>query len=115
MNKKIEILDEFDIKKTIYDSFGIRSFQLLKELLRANQITIHHISNRTKEKEKVQEKIVRKGFKYSNLEEITDICGIRIITYFANDVDKIAEIISSEFVIDEENTIDKLNTNNIKD
>lgn len=39
--------------------------------------------------------------------EITDLCGIRIITYFSDDVDKIAELISQEFEVDVENTIDK--------
>lgn len=107
MNKKNEILEEFDVKRIIYESFGQRSLQLIKELLALNNIAIHHISFRTKDRDRLQEKIVRKGFKYSKLDDITDICGIRVITYFAKDVDKIAELISYEFKIDQENTIDK--------
>ena len=31
--------------------------------------------------------------KYANLSEITDIAGIRVITYYDNDVDRVAKIV----------------------
>jgi hypothetical protein len=39
--------------------------------------------------------------------DITDIVGIRVITYFDNDVDIIAELVEKEFKIDRPNSIDK--------
>jgi putative GTP pyrophosphokinase len=41
------------------------------------------------------------------LEEITDLAGIRVITYFSEDVDRVASVIEREFNIDPENSIDK--------
>lgn len=41
------------------------------------------------------------------IDDITDICAMRIITYFSDDVDKIADLIRSLFQIDEVNSIDK--------
>lgn len=41
------------------------------------------------------------------MSEITDIAGLRIITYFEDEVNKIAELISKEFEIDKKNSIDK--------
>lgn len=107
--KKYNILEQYDKSKFLYESLCSKTEQLIKELLDANGIIIHYISYRTKERVKLQEKISRKGNKYSDIHEITDIAGIRIITNFAEDVNKVAEIIKSEFDIDFDNTIDKRN------
>lgn len=109
MEKKKNILQEYDKARTLYDSLCIKAEQLIKELLNVNGIITHHISHRTKDRKKIEEKIVRKGYKYSCLNDITDISGIRIITYFAEDVDKVADIIKAEFNVDVDNTIDKRN------
>ncbi|MBU1217546.1 (p)ppGpp synthetase [bacterium] len=108
MNKN-DILEEFDKNKSLYDSLCSKTEQLIKELLNANGIVVHYISYRTKDRTKLRDKIVRKGNKYSSLNEITDVAGIRIITNFAEDVNKVAEIIKLEFDIDLDNTIDKRN------
>lgn len=104
---KKEILLEYDQMKSLYDSLGNKCETLIRELLEVNGIVVHHLSHRTKNREKVADKVVRKGLKYTCLDDITDITGIRIITYFAEDVDIIADIIKSEFKIDPDNTIDK--------
>jgi putative GTP pyrophosphokinase len=41
------------------------------------------------------------------LSDITDLAGIRIITYYSDQVDNVAKIIEREFEVDKENTIDK--------
>jgi hypothetical protein len=35
------------------------------------------------------------------------VCGVRIITHFADDVDRVAKVVEAEFVIDRVNSIDK--------
>ncbi|WP_242785636.1 GTP pyrophosphokinase [Bacillus cereus] len=52
-------------------------------------------------------KVEKGGNKYSTLNDITDISGIRVITYFSDDVDKVASMIQNEFEIDETNSVDK--------
>ena len=44
---------------------------------------------------------------YSNLSDITDLAGVRVTAYFADDVDLIAKMLSSEFSVDEKSSIDK--------
>lgn len=41
------------------------------------------------------------------LEDITDLAGIRIITYFADQVDLIASFVEEEFEVDRSNSVDK--------
>ena len=41
------------------------------------------------------------------MSQITDIAGVRIITYYSEEVDEISKIIESEFEVDQENSIDK--------
>ena len=77
----------------------------VKNIIKSQSINVHEIIGRVKTVESLKGKVKRKN--YSNLAEITDLCGIRIITYFSDDVDKIAELISQEFEVDVENTIDK--------
>ena len=49
------------------------------------------------------------GKVYANpLQDITDIVGIRIITFYREDIPKIQNIIENEFDIDRENTVDKM-------
>lgn len=103
----MDLVQEFKEQEHIYEALGLKVKQLIKELLIIDETKIHHLSQRTKEIDRLKEKIDRKSNKYSALNEITDLTGIRIITFFAEDVDKIAELISTEFKIDIENTIDK--------
>ncbi|MFT7901072.1 (p)ppGpp synthetase [Tenacibaculum ascidiaceicola] len=107
MKNKDDILNDFDNSKTTYNQFKNAVCQLITDLLVANNIKIHNISGRLKERTSLEKKIKSKQNKYSKLTEITDIAGIRIITFFEDEVDKIADIINKEFKIDPINSIDK--------
>jgi putative GTP pyrophosphokinase len=37
---------------------------------------------------------------YSDFSDLTDIAGVRIITYYEDDVDRISKILEREFVIE---------------
>jgi ppGpp synthetase/RelA/SpoT-type nucleotidyltranferase len=90
-----------------YEDFKIKIEVLIRELLIQNSINFHKIESRVKEPNRLEEKIHRKGGKYVDLTEITDIIGVRIITYFEDEVDKVAKIVETEFSLDNENSIDK--------
>lgn len=101
------ILEEYDSCKALYTGFTERIKNLVIDLLRNEEIKSHQITFRVKERDKLEGKILKKDQKYSKLSDITDIAGIRIITYFEDEVDKIANIIKTEFDIDLTNSIDK--------
>jgi len=52
------------------------------------------------------EKIIRKE-KYKSINDITDIIGIRIISHYASDIERIAKIVEKEFLVDRENSTNK--------
>lgn len=87
--------------------FGAIVCSLLKELLTDADIQFHSIDCRVKDFESVSRKLNLKADRYNNVGELTDLLGVRVITYFPNDVDKVAEIIKNEFTIDPDNSVDK--------
>ena len=101
------ILDEYKDTKEIHEKFSSKVEGLLEDILKQNGINYHSIDSRVKEENSLATKVENADGKYRNLEDITDISGIRIITYFSDDVDKIAKIIQKEFEIDDDNSVDK--------
>ena len=107
VDKTRNILEEYDSKKSLYSHFLNEIEHQVKSILQTSGISVNAITSRLKDKDSLKGKIDRKDGKYENISNITDIVGIRIITYFSEDVDRIAEIIESEFDVDKENSIDK--------
>ncbi|HDR7429038.1 MULTISPECIES: GTP pyrophosphokinase [Bacillus] len=101
------ILTEYKKQKDLHEEFCKEVQGLLKTILKQNQINCHSIDSRVKEEDSLAAKVEKGGNKYSTLNDITDVSGIRVITYFSDDVDKVASIIQNEFEIDETNSVDK--------
>ena len=80
---------------------------LLEDLLYQRGIVVHSINGRAKTRKSLSGKLKKIDASYEKLIDITDLSGLRIITYFSEDVDRIAEIIEEEFDIDHENSVDK--------
>lgn len=85
-----------NIKK--YDELGLNIKSNLKTLLEETDIDFMDIEYRVKSFESFKEKIKRKNPE-NPFKEIEDICGIRIICYYVNDLKKIDEIINKNFKI----------------
>lgn len=79
---------------------------LIHDILSEDNISIHLIESRTKEASSFRNKITRSNKSYKDpINEITDLCGIRIIAYYEDEVEKIENIIRSEFSVDEKNSL----------
>lgn len=100
------LIKQFEDKLSVFESFRIKTELLIRDILSANSVNFHQITSRLKSRESLEKKIMKKEG-YKNLNEITDIVGSRIILYFEDEVDKVAEIIEKEFQIDPDNSIDK--------
>lgn len=92
---------EFDHKIVNYQKLGNELKKSIEELLLDANIDYYGVDYRIKSFESFKEKIERKNYKYP-FEEIFDICGIRIICFYLSDIEKINEIIRSEFNIKED-------------
>ena len=101
------ILEQFEGDEHIYSQITSKAKALIEDLLRFNNIEVHSVTSRTKGRDSLERKITIKGAGYACLEDITDIAGVRIVTFFEHDVNRVVELISQEFVVDVKNSIDK--------
>ncbi len=101
------ILGEYDEHSLLYQTFVEKIQVLIGDLLEAEGIRVHSIGGRLKQRDNLAEKLSRPGASYASLTDVTDIAGVRIITYFEDEVDRVSSVIEREFVIDVENSIDK--------
>ena len=101
------ILAEFDSELDCCNSYAVKLSTLLSELCACRGIIPHSITSRVKTRDSLSRKIVTKNGKYQSLSDITDIVGLRLISYYADDVVRLAEIVEQEFVIDTANSFDK--------
>lgn len=100
------LLKDFELERARYESFAATVSGLLERLLKAEEIGVHSISFRCKEVASLEKKITAKP-SYPSLEHITDLAGVRVITHYSDDVDRVALLVESEFSIDADNSIDK--------
>lgn len=104
----IEIIREEYIKnKAIYTSLEKITSGLISTLLSNEGLTIHSLTSRCKTEKSLMGKIARPDKNYKSINDLTDIFGLRITTYFSDHVDLISKLIEREFKIDDVNSIDK--------
>ena len=102
-----KILDEYRELKTDFTTIKKLVLESITECMKHNGIQVTAIEGRVKEEDSMAGKLERKGYKYSSISDITDILGIRIITLYDDDVDKIAALMENLFEIDWKNSVDK--------
>lgn len=104
MNK---VVQQYDLNKDKYENALHLVEQLVVSLMKANHINYHSIAGRLKTRKSLEGKLIEKAGKYGDITEITDIIGLRIITYTEDLIDQVRDLIGSEFTIDVENSVDK--------
>lgn len=102
-----KILAEFRVRKETIARIETSVLEKINELVKNCGIMVYAINHRIKEEGSLQKKLERKGDKYASLSDITDILGFRIVCFFADDVDKIAQQVVDTFNVDWSNSIDK--------
>jgi putative GTP pyrophosphokinase len=108
--KTFEELDrEFAATRPLYEEFGKSLESVLGLLLKAEKIEHLRIEGRTKDRDTFSEKIRRadKAGKYKSIEDMTDLCGIRVVGLYLMDVERVCSVIEANFEMDWANTVDK--------
>ncbi|MBQ8158190.1 MAG: hypothetical protein IJ081_04135 [Prevotella sp.] len=104
------LLAEYQKKLPIYEELNRVISEKIKNEIKECGIEINVYESRVKGEKSLIGKLQRKGHKYQSMADITDIVGARIITYYNEDVDRIASIAEKLFIIDWENSVDKRKT-----
>lgn len=101
------ILEEYRESVPTLEKQRDEILRILKEAMDRNGIIVTTIEARVKTEESLAGKLVLKGAKYATLSDITDLVGARIVTYYTDDVDRIASMAEQLFEIDWQNSVDK--------
>ena len=101
------ILDEYREARPMLERMKEEVLALLRDALDRNGIIVTAVEARIKTEESLSGKLALKGAKYASMEDITDILGARIVTFYTDDVDRIAAMAEQLFEIDWDNSVDK--------
>lgn len=102
-----ELLEQYHQMLPIYEQMAEVIPEKLKGFFTEAGIVVAAVEHRVKAEESLAGKLQLKGEKYQSIHDITDIVGIRVITFYNDDVGKVASVLERLFEIDWENSIDK--------
>jgi ppGpp synthetase/RelA/SpoT-type nucleotidyltranferase len=101
------ILDEYRAKLPVFNRIKELVLETLRKSLDEKNIVVAGLEARIKSEKSLTGKLELKGYKYRTLDDITDILGARIITFFSDEVDIISALVERMFDIDWDNSVDK--------
>ena len=102
-----ELLQQYRSLLPVYTQMADIIPERLKEFFAEAGIIVAAVEHRVKTEDSLAGKLKLKGGKYPDIFALTDIVGLRVITFYIDDVDKVASVLERLFDIDWENSIDK--------
>ncbi len=101
------ILEEYRQAKPACEEAAVKVKATLEKVFKKSGLIVAAIESRVKTEGSLAGKLELKGSKYASLADITDIVGVRVITFYIDDVDKVASAVERLFKVDWENSVDK--------
>ena len=101
------LLEQYDAMLPMLEKMHNVVTEALEQALHTNNIEVTSVNARVKTRDSLAGKLALKGNKYASIEDITDLVGARVITFYTDDVDRIASIVEQLFEVDWENSVDK--------
>ena len=102
-----ELLQQFRQSLPVLQRIEQIAYRKLSETLQEQGLYVTNIEHRIKEEQSLMGKLERKGSKYSSITDITDLFGLRVITFYTDDVDKVAAIVKGIFDVNWKESVDK--------
>ena len=101
------LLQQFRELRPTLQQLADEASQLLRNALSEQGIYITAMEYRVKTEKSLTGKLELKGAKYKSIDDITDLVGLRVITFYSDEVDKVAAIAKRVFDIDWKESVDK--------
>src|ERR1700723_2210435 len=83
-----DVLVEFDRRAPALRSLCETTKDLIQEFLQNSYVPFQSVQARVKNRKKLREKYLDPDKGYKQLDEITDLAGLRVITYYPDEVDR---------------------------
>ncbi|GAB4201315.1 MAG: GTP pyrophosphokinase family protein [Sandaracinaceae bacterium] len=71
-------------------------------------LEVHSVTSRLKRDDSLRRKLARPDRTYRALWDVTDLVGVRVVTYFEDAIEDVARIIEERFAVDYRHSTDKL-------
>ena len=101
------ILEEYRRQLPLFQQQEKAVCERIREVFAEAGLLVASVESRVKAEASLAGKLELKGGKYKSLADITDIVGVRVITFYVDDVDKVASAVERLFEVDWENSVDK--------
>ena len=101
------MLQQYRELRPTLEKLSSEAYGLLSRALHKQGIYVTGIEHRVKTEKSLAGKLELKGAKYKTIDDITDLVGLRVITFYTDEVDKVAVIAKSLFDIDWKESVDK--------
>jgi len=100
-------MEQYHERLAIYQRLAQVAEETLRQALKEQRVTVTVLEHRVKTQASLAGKLELKGAKYRTLDDVTDIVGMRVVTFYSDDVDKVAAIVNETFLVDRSNSVDK--------
>ena len=102
-----QLLEQYRSLLPVYEKMAENIPEKLKGFFSEAGFIAAAVEHRVKTEASLMGKLELKGSKYNDIYDVTDIIGIRVITFYIDDVDKVASVLERLFEIDWVNSVDK--------
>ena len=101
------ILEEYREMLPVFSRMKSVILEQLENCIQRSNLVVTAIEARVKKEDSLAGKLELKGHKYHTLSDVTDVVGARVITFYNDEVDKIAALVDNLFDVDWANSVDK--------
>ena len=101
------LMEQYRERLPLYQRLAVLADEAVRKALKEQHVTVAVMEHRVKAENSLAGKLELKGAKYHSIDDVTDIVGMRIVTFYSADVDKVAAIINELFVVDWNHSVDK--------
>ena len=101
------LLDEYQAHQDTFTRMEDIVRSIVAKHIKENSIYIVALESRIKQSSSLARKLELKGHKYDYLSDITDLVGVRVVTVYSEDLNRICSFVEKTFDVDWDNSVDK--------